>query len=187
MIIDMRQKYEEPAVAAAFNVWVDIHAPIQMVFQYLTDAKALARWWCSRCEADPKPGGALRYTWEAEGAESLSGDAVYRIFEPPNLVVIEWTHYNGEPILCDGSDHRGMRWPALNRFELAMTGPHTTRVHLHDHGLSSEPRFAELQRATAGGWRETFTRLKRLVEAKQREAVARHMRKRDKQDKRGEK
>lgn len=170
MFHDFGQKYEEPLVANAFNVWVDIHAPIGMVFNFLTDATLLNRWWASRCEADPRPGGTLVCHWD--GDEDITGIAVFRQFEPPTRLVLEWTHHNNEVIRCDGSGARGMRWPALNIIDLLLIDGDTTRIHLHDMGIRGGKAFAATREATEAGWLETMTRLKRTVEHQYRQMIS---------------
>jgi len=162
MFFDPDQKYDQPEIANAFNGWVDIQAPIGKVFRFLTEEDKLSQWWADHCTAEPKPGGRLHYVWDGEKA--LTGDAVFRQFEPPFRVVIEWTRRNGEPIPRSGDDPRGMRWLPLNIYELAGIEGEATRVHLHDVGLAAGPEYAELRRATEQGWREALARLKKTVE-----------------------
>ncbi len=162
MFFDPAQKYDRPAVANAFNVWVDILAPIETLFRFLTDENELGRWWANHCTADPRPGGRLHYVWDGE--KSMTGDAVFRQFEPPFRVVIEWTHRNGEPIVRDGGDPRGMRWLPLNIFELAPIGGNAVRLHLHDFGIAAGSAHEELRRATEKGWLEAMARLKKAAE-----------------------
>ena len=162
MIVDLKQRYEKPLIANAFNIWVDIRAPIRMVFQYLTQAPDLNRWWAWRCRSDPRPGGKLHAVWKAE--QEIVGEAVFRQYEPPHRVIWEWTHRNGEPITCDGSDPRGMRWPALNIFELACIDESTTRLHLHDLGIHAAPAYENIRQASQIGWHHALTALKRILE-----------------------
>ena len=177
MIIDSRQIYETPVITNAFHGWVDIHAPIELVFQYLTGDAELSSWWASKCTSEAKPGGKVHYIWD--GDVIRTGDAIYRRFEPPALVVIEWTHSDGQPIECDGQDIRGIQWPPLNTYQLAMLNGTTTRVHLHDMGVRGGEPYEEQRRATEQGWQEAMTRLKRVVEARQSQNLARRMRRRD--------
>ena len=175
MLIDSRQSYEKPTLAHAFNLWVDIHAPINTVFNFLTRSDGLSRWWASHCESDPRPGGKLHCSWH--GDKPVTGDAIFRQFEPPNRVVLEWTHNNGETILCNATDPRGMRWPALNIFELALMDSALTRVHLHDYGINSQEGYHQIRDATATGWLDTMGRLKKVVEEHYRQSLVHFQRK----------
>ncbi|MDJ0840265.1 MAG: SRPBCC domain-containing protein [Acidobacteriota bacterium] len=178
MLIDLRQSYESPVLSNAFHVWVDISAPIEMIFRYLTQADELSSWWASKCTTEPKPGGRIHYIWDGEIIRT--GDALFRQFEPPSKVVIEWTHGDGQPIARDGSDQRGLLWPPLNIFELAMIDANRTRLHLHDLGVLDGEAYEPLRKATGEGWRESMARLKRVVEARHSQELARRMRRRDK-------
>ena len=178
MLIDMRQSYESPVLSNAFHVWVDISAPIEMVFRYLTEADELGGWWASKCTTEPRPGGRIHYIWD--GDVIRTGDAFFRQYEPPNKLVIEWTHGDGQPIVLDGTDQRGLQWPALNTYELAMIDSNRTRLHLHDLGILDGEAYDHLRAVTAEGWRESMTRLKRVVEARHSQDLARRMRRRDK-------
>ncbi len=169
MFLDLKQRYEAPAIANAFNLWLDIHAPIDLVFRFLTEESGLNRWWTSRCTSEPKPGGLLHCEWQ--GKKAITGDAIYRQFEPPHRIVVEWTHNNGEPIRRDGKDPRGMFWPALNIYELALIDGNTTRLHLHDMGLNTTPAFEALRLATQKGWIKTMTSMKKVVEQHYRQKM----------------
>ncbi len=172
MFYDPRQKYETPVIANAFNVWIDIHAPVSLVFKFLTQANGLIKWWATRCESDPRPGGRVRCEWDGERA--LTGEALFRQFEPPLKLVLEWTSSNGETLHCDGKDSRGMRWPALNVYELMQINPLTTRLHLHDFGIANGPNFEGIRQASEEGWNQALSRLKKAAEfAYQRDLAAR--------------
>lgn len=162
MFLDLNQRYERPVLALAFNVWVDIRAQPLLVFHYLTQAEMLNRWWTTRCTSDARPGGELNCVWEGE--QRKTGRAVFRQFEPPRRLVIEWLEANGERIRCDGTDPRGMRWPAITTYDLFPVSEAKTRLYVHDLGISAAPEFAAVHRATAEGWERTLRRLKKTVE-----------------------
>ena len=178
MFTDFKQKYETPTAALAFNVWVDIHAPNELVFQHLTGEQELSQWWATKCTSDPKPGGILHCIWD--GGKIMTGDAIFRQFEPPTRLVVEWTHRDGQPVTYNGEDVRGMRWPALNVFELTTIQGKVTRLKVHDYGVDPSPEYQKVHKATLEGWLEAFNRLKRLVETKHRQHLMTLMRKREK-------
>lgn len=175
MIIDPRQHYEQPTLAVGYQVWVDIRAPIKLVFDCLTKAEALTRWWSTGCQSDPAPGGHLQFQWNGEHGET-TGDAIFRRFDPPNFLTWEWTYRNQKPIQCDGTDHRGMRWPAYCEFELATLTSGYTRVHLHDWGINGESSYQAVRHATKEGWVLAMQRLKRLCEMAYQKRQARRIR-----------
>jgi len=149
------------------------------VFSFLSEGKSLALWWASKATAEPQAGGKLHFIWD--GDRIKTGDAIFRQFEPPCKLVIEWTHSDGEPILCDGGDPRGMHWPALNIYELWQLNGKTTRVQLHDMGISPDAKYAGTYQAARQGWVDALMRLKRVVESQHRQELARLMRKREQQ------
>ena len=174
MFIDPEQRYEAPVIANAFNVWVDIYAPIELVFRYLTGETELSTWWASKCSADPRPGGKVHFVWEGETMRT--GDAIFRQYEPPRRLVVEWTGGDGKPIERDGSDPRGLLWSPLNIYELAMLDGARTRLHLHDTGIRAGEDYADLRLATERGWHDALIRLKRVVETRHSQDLARGMR-----------
>jgi len=174
MRIDQRQTYNQATLAVGYHVWVDIHAPIKLVFDFLSREDALVRWWSTSCHSEPKPGGQVFFEWKAE--KETNGQALFKVFDPPNAITWEWTYRNQEPILCDGTDHRGMRWPALCEFELATLSNQKTRVHLHDWGISGELAFGGIRQATQEGWVLAVNRLKKACELAYRSIQARKVR-----------
>lgn len=157
-----RQRYGKPVIARAVNGWIDIDAPAHFVFRHMTEADLLTDWWANRCTSEPRPGGKLHFEWDGEAA--TTGDAFFRQFEAPVRIAIEWTHANGEALVPDGSNHRGMRWPALNIYELWQFDPSFTRVHVHDMGIATDAKYSELFNATVEGWTQSLSRLKKAVE-----------------------
>lgn len=175
MIIDTRQQYQQPTLAVGYHIWVDIRAPIRLVFDCLSKAEALTRWWATACQSEPAPGGNLQFTWRGEHGET-TGDAIFRRFDPPTHITWEWTYRNQSPIQCDGSDHRGMRWPAYCEFELGTLTSGLTRVHLHDWGINGQPAYEAVRTATQEGWVQAMQRLKKLCETAYRKRQARKIR-----------
>lgn len=163
MYLDTSQNYDEPVLACAFNIWVDIAAPRALVFHFLTDGQALSQWWATRCQATSYPGGTMTCLWRSDDRD-ITGAATFLRFEPPCELVWLWTHHNDEAIVLDGKGHRGMRWQPINHFRLDLLENGKTRVHLHDSGISTGVAFQELRHATQQGWLDAMTRLKRGVE-----------------------
>jgi len=174
MYTDPDQRFESPIITNAFHLWVDIHAPISLVFTYLTGEQELSTWWSTKCSAEPKPGGKIHFIWD--GDTIRTGDAIFRRYEPPGHLTLEWTHGDGQPIERDGSDPRGLLWHPLNIYDLAMLDGSRTRLHLHDTGIRAGEAYQELRQATEDGWREAITRLKRVVETRHSQELARGMR-----------
>jgi uncharacterized protein YndB with AHSA1/START domain len=70
----------------------EIEAPPEAVFRALVDADELVRWFPSRAESDPRPGGAFEYAYEFEQDPSrnhtYSGE--YREVAPNERVAYPW-------------------------------------------------------------------------------------------------
>lgn len=155
-------RYGKPVVARAVNAWIDVEAPAPLIFRYLTEADFLIKWWCTSCTTDPRPGGAISFEWNGDAA--MSGEAIFRHFEPPQRVVLQWTSVQGERLELDGTDRRGMLWYPLNCYELWPLGEGFTRVYLHDMGVGSDAKYDDIYAATCQGWSTSLARLKKTIE-----------------------
>ncbi|MCB1043075.1 MAG: SRPBCC domain-containing protein [Acidobacteria bacterium] len=161
-----KQSYGKPVVSRAVNAWVDIQAPAETVFRFLTEDEFLVTWWSTRCVSDPRPGGIVTFEWDGENA--MTGEALYRELEWPRRVVLQWTSAQGEPVVSDGSDQRGMRWLPLNIYEIWPLGDGFCRLELHDYGVATDAKYTALYEATCEGWYQSLTRLKKAVEKRTR-------------------
>ncbi len=68
---------------------VYIQASAATVFQALTDARALVRWFCDRASSDPREGGELAAYWRS-GKSGTKGRAIFRRLESNSLVELLW-------------------------------------------------------------------------------------------------
>ncbi len=66
-----------------------IKASPAIVFQALTDARDLARWFCDRATSDPREGGELTAYWRI-GKTGQKGRAVFRKYEPDCALELLW-------------------------------------------------------------------------------------------------
>lgn len=66
-----------------------IQASPALVYEALTNARDLARWFCDRASSDPRVGGELVAYWKA-GRASQKGRAVYTQLVPGELVELLW-------------------------------------------------------------------------------------------------
>jgi len=92
---------------------VAIKSPQGVVFKALTNADELMRWFPTRVESDPRPGGKFKFAWEfANASENGSQEGEYVEVVPhsmlsytwqaetiPTLVSIRLSESNGETIL----------------------------------------------------------------------------------------
>jgi uncharacterized protein YndB with AHSA1/START domain len=66
-----------------------IDASPAIVYQALTEAKDLTRWFCDRASCEPRVGGELKAYWKAGGA-GQKGRAVFTQMIPESLVELLW-------------------------------------------------------------------------------------------------
>ncbi|HYK88382.1 MAG TPA: SRPBCC domain-containing protein [Acidobacteriota bacterium] len=66
-----------------------IKASPAIIFQALTDARDLVRWFCDRATCDPKEGGELAAYWKA-GKSGQKGRAVFTKFMPGSSLELLW-------------------------------------------------------------------------------------------------
>ena len=74
-------------------------APIQRVFDALTDPAQMTRWffagesWTAEVSNDLRVGGAYSVTMITDSGDRLVCNGVYRAIEPPSRLVFTWTSY----------------------------------------------------------------------------------------------
>ncbi|HEX6270422.1 MAG TPA: SRPBCC domain-containing protein [Anaerolineales bacterium] len=71
---------------------VTIKSPRHVVFNALTDADQLMRWFPTRVESDPRPGGKFKFVWEfANPKENGSQEGNYVEIVPNEKLSYTWT------------------------------------------------------------------------------------------------
>ena len=71
---------------------VTIKSSAEAVFKALTEADELMRWFPTRVESDPRPGGKFRFSWEFENAsENGSQQGEYVEVVPNRKLSYTWT------------------------------------------------------------------------------------------------
>jgi uncharacterized protein YndB with AHSA1/START domain len=66
-----------------------IQAPPDIIFNALTDARDLVRWFCDRASSEPREGGELVAYWKS-GKTGIKGRAKYVRLQPDTLVELLW-------------------------------------------------------------------------------------------------
>ncbi len=140
---------------------IDVAAPLARVFQALTTASELKRWFTSpECpakswEMDPRPGGRYGYATEA-GSVIINGVREFEChgeileFDPPRLLVYTW--------LANWHDDVTRR--TVVRWELTPKSG-GTHVKVTHSGLSTMP---VARKDYSGGWPGVVEMLKKFVE-----------------------
>ena len=70
-----------------------IEAPIERVWQVVTDPAYVARWFGDKAEIDLRPGGAAMFGWSGHG----DGHAVVERVEPPREFAFRWAREHDVP------------------------------------------------------------------------------------------
>jgi uncharacterized protein YndB with AHSA1/START domain len=69
----------------------EIEAPPEVVFRALVEADELVRWFPSRAESDPRPGGAFTYDFDfADESQNHTSSGSYRDVQPNEKVSYPW-------------------------------------------------------------------------------------------------
>jgi uncharacterized protein YndB with AHSA1/START domain len=140
---------------------IEVAAPPDRVFQALTEAAQLKRWFTSpECpakfwEMDPRLGGRYRYATE-KGSIVVNNVSEFAChgeileYDPPRVLVYTWF----------GNWHEEPTRPTIERWELtAKSGG--THVRVTHSGLSTMP---VARKDYSGGWQAVVEMLKKFVE-----------------------
>ena len=64
--------------------------PPEKVWRAITEPAHLARWFPSQVEMDPRPGGAVRFTFAGEAEAPPGGEGAVVVFDPPRALAYTW-------------------------------------------------------------------------------------------------
>lgn len=150
---------ERGAATRSIRFELDVAVPAEQVWPALTEAEELVRWFPTRAEVVPGPGGSVLWAW---------GDAWdwrHRIdaWEPPRLLrlvqdVPQRFDADGNPV-----EDRSTGEPMALDFTLTPRG-RTTHLALVHSGFGSGRAWDEELEATRTGWTVELTGLKRYLE-----------------------
>jgi uncharacterized protein YndB with AHSA1/START domain len=138
-----------------------IQASPAIVFQALTDARDLVRWFCDRATSDPREGGEFVAQWKS-GKTSTRGRAVYTRLVPSSLVEMRWLEEGGGPIE-----------DARHTFRYTIKFRHgTTEVGMQDE--DGQALDQEAHETLSEGWNYVLQDLKDYCERRERAGKPRH-------------
>ncbi len=141
---------------------IQIAASPERVFQALTQADQLARWWSSgNCsldfwQMDPRRGGRWHFKNKPNTNMTINGVNVFEAigeileFDPPRLLVYTWI----------ANWHRDKTRRTIVRWELTPSGS-GTKVKVTHSGLAQED---VARKDYSGGWAGVVEMLKKFVE-----------------------
>ena len=137
-------------------------APRALVFDCMTRAEHLARWWgprgfdAPRCELDARPGGAIRIDMrgpEPYGINEVEGE--YLEVERPDRLVFALRAFRG----ADG--HWGIEHVSTMVFEDTPDGG--TLMRLTTQVSHADPELIPALRGMKEGWSQSFDKLEELL------------------------
>jgi uncharacterized protein YndB with AHSA1/START domain len=131
---------------------VTIKSSPEAVFKALTQADELMRWFPTRVESDPRPGGKFKFTWEfANAKENGSQQGEYVEVLPNRKLTYTWTAESVHTI------------PTLVTFNLTEAGEETI-VELDHASMQSGVDHEKLHDMHANQWGFFMMNLKSYLE-----------------------
>lgn len=123
-----------------------LSAPVERVWQVITDPSYVAQWFGDKAEIDLRPGGAAVFGWSEHG----DGAAKVETVEPPHVFAFRWMRQHDVPY-----DEAAT---TLVEFTLAAEGAGTL-LRLVESGFADEVH----QKENSGGWDAELADLARFV------------------------
>jgi uncharacterized protein YndB with AHSA1/START domain len=139
---------------------IDIDAPIDVVWEVLTQPDHMRRWFVDETDVASRPGGRGRFVWTQRSERGGTGVNVrVERVEPPTFFSFRWN-------FPDGAEPDETNAP-LVEFTLEETGAESTRLVLVERGIAGLARpTEERERYLAdhtGGWATIALRLLEYV------------------------
>jgi uncharacterized protein YndB with AHSA1/START domain len=133
-----------------------IKASPEIIFQALTEARDLVRWFCDRATSDPREGGELTAYWRTAGQK---GRAIFRRFVPGSQLEMVWVD-DGEGIVREDASH------SLAYSIKVKRGTSEVTMNDSDYPPPDPDTFSRLDQ----GWNSVLLELKDYCERKERSA-----------------
>ncbi len=132
-----------------------VAAPVERVWDVLTDPEHVASWFGERAEIDPRPGGAAHFEWEDHGVFR----AIVVRFDPPSHFAYRWGNRVGDEPVAGTS--------TLVEFTLEPAGE-GTRLRVVESGFETLNMPDDAQRQAVEeniqGWRSELDELRAYTE-----------------------
>ena len=133
---------------------IEIEAPLETVWDVLTDPRQTKLWLCDEAEFEARAGAVGSVGWHEYGSYEIVVDAAER----PYYFAFRWVHPQGEAPAVGNS--------LLVEFRLAASGART-RLHVTESGFSSLPSESDARHTPEdhdAGWTKHLSRLREVVE-----------------------
>jgi uncharacterized protein YndB with AHSA1/START domain len=130
-----------------------VGAPVERVWQVVTDPEYVARWFGQSAEIDLRPGGAAVFGWDGMGGFH----AVVERVEPPREFAFRWMHEAGVPV-------GGEAVTTLVEFSLSPAAAGGTTLRLVESGFADDAHRKE----NSEGWDAELAELVAYLEPAER-------------------
>lgn len=138
-----------------------IKASPAIIFQALTDARDLVRWFCDRATSEPREGGELLAYWKT-GKTGQRGRAVFVKYVPDSNLELLWVD-DGEGATQENGRH------VLSYTIRSKRGTSEVTMRDEDDRLPDEDTYAFFD----AGWNSVLLELKDYCERKERSSKPR--------------
>ncbi|GMV08038.1 MAG: hypothetical protein AMXMBFR53_43130 [Gemmatimonadota bacterium] len=128
---------------------VTIHATPERVWQALTDAAELERWFPLEARVEPGEGGTMMMSWKNE----FVGNLKILAWEPPRHLRTAWAFHE--------HDHAA---PQVTDYHVTAEAGGVTRVRVVTSGFPDDPAWDGWVEGTNRGWRYELRALKHYLE-----------------------
>ena len=122
---------------------IEIDSSAEVVWQHLTEAEKIVRWFAPEAKVEPGLGGKVWLSW----GPGMEGESPIHLWEPGQRV--GWTESGANPKVVE--------------FEIEAKDGKTT-LRLVQSGFGEGAKFDDEYEATNGGWRTFFRILKYSIE-----------------------
>ena len=130
---------------AEYSTSIDIEAPPELVFAYLTTPERMLTWMGERAHLEPVSGG--RFEVDIRG-NPFRGQ--FLEVEPPHRLVLSWGLAGSDDFPPGSSRVEFVLSPTSNGTNLRLVHSHLPETHARTHGLGWTHYLTRLQRAASG-------------------------------------
>ena len=126
---------------------IHLRAPVARVWQAISDAEELSRWFGHRAELELRPGAEGAFVWDEHGSYACRVEEV----DPPHRLVWSWVHEPGVPF--SSAPATRVEWTLTEREDGGTT------LRLRESGFLTDKHHGQNDQ----GWDEELAELVDLV------------------------
>ncbi len=169
--MDLQEAVKSVHLTRSVNGSIEIHAPLEKVFNAVTTAAGMQRWFADEAEVDHEGDKGIMLAWNEDSGRTVIRGKFSRLRQP-KLVELTWTEHNGKPLGTDGANKFGSRGPVKTIFEMKVLPGGSVQLLLRDSGVSVDPRFDTAFRGKCTGWQTVLPALKIYCETGEEQRAA---------------